>query len=157
MEININKVKVFLLSLCLFLCLTFSGCMVVKYKFMEDVSEISNIEIVKLIGLKQEENIVVAPVLETVHKITDKEAFLEDFDKLSCRLRWTEPTGIDSEYIGRLILKIEYLDGKYELISDNAQAEYGNALMGNLEYNMHTGMYVFNEQEFNELLEKYMQ
>ena len=45
MEININKVKVFLLSLCLVLCLTFSGCMVVKYKFMEDVSEISNIEI----------------------------------------------------------------------------------------------------------------
>ncbi len=140
------------------LYLTLSGCRVVKYKFMEDVSEISNVEIVKLIEIEKKEDVVVDIKIETICVVTNKEAFIEDFGRLKCWNIYADPIGINEGHIGSTILKIQYLDGKYELISNNARATYGETLIGMVgEYNMYADAKRFNEQEFNELLEKYMQ
>ena len=150
-------IKYYFLLLCFIVCIMFTGCKKEKYQFMEDLSQISNIEIVELLGFETIENEGLKPILKTICIIKDKQAFLDDFTQLSCSYRWNDPTGIDMEYIGRTILKIEYVDGKYELISNRAQAEYGQILMGGEKYKMYDGRYNFNEEEFNNLIEKYIQ
>lgn len=123
---------------------------------MDDTAQISNVEIVKLLEFETIENEGLKPVLETVCVIENKERFLGEFSQLLCTYRVNDPTGINNAYIGCTLLKIEYADGKYELIAAGAQAEYGNARVEGGRYNMYAGRYMFNEQEFNALIEKYL-
>ena len=152
-----NSIKYCFLIVCFIACVLFTGCIKKgKYRFMDDTSKIYNIEIVKLLEIETIENEGLKPVFETLCVIENKERFLGEFSQLVCTYRWNDPTGINKEYIGCTLLKIEYVDGDYELISHYAQAEYENDLVGGGKYDMYAGRYMFNEQEFNALIEKYL-
>ena len=130
----------------IFICMLFlSSCtMKAKYKFMHDPSTITKIEIVHI------DNIIETKGVEstTLATITDTNAFLKDFEALSCYLIYTDPKGIDN---GSDVIKITYDNNDYELIDCAGTSKFTSE--GGFMHNK--GYRYFADEEFSALINKY--
>ena len=100
--------------LCIFLIIIIciSGGCKKEYKFLQDSSQISSIEIVELT-----DNIIDGQIEQIVICVVgDTKGFMEDFEKIDCRGMFDDPTGVEP---GEKAIKIIYNSGEYELIGSN--------------------------------------
>ena len=116
----------------------------IKYSFLNPITNIFAIKIVEVgaddsQGINEQTEIMV---------IEDIKAFIDDFTQLSCFKVYTDPLGVAPFEIA---IKIIYSNDDYELISSNGQARYTQK-----KYKNYVGYYYFNDDEFDELIDKYL-
>ena len=116
----------------------------IKYSFLNPITNICAIKIVEVgaddsQGINEQTEIMV---------IEDIKAFIDDFTQLSCFKVYTDPLGVAPFEIA---IKIIYSNDDYELISSNGQARYTKK-----KYKNYVGYYYFNDDEFDELIDKYL-
>lgn len=121
-----------------------------SYKFLQDVSKITTIEIVQL----EYDAYYSVTISEILSSIEDKERFLNDFSQVSCYSQ-SPPGGVEP---GVKAIKILYNNGEYELVNEFGRTRVVySELMGEGLHSMSDGPYYLDEEEFNDLIEKYMQ
>ena len=141
--------KALVIIMILILVFSLSACGKGSYVFLNDESEISTIEIVRLCEYDQENNCFKEQLISTVEHHS---AFLSDFKKIDCKVIWSEPTGV---YEGDVGVKITYQNGEYEFINYYGQGKYRH-LKNNLSmFDADAGFRFFDEDQFNDLIEKY--
>ena len=127
------------ISFCI--CITGSGCSLrIDYDFLNDTSEILTIEIVVI-------NEFVAysePLYETICLIEDEQEFLNDFSKIECNKRFSDPKEI---YKNVPVIRIAYKNNEYEFINYIGQETSRNAYGNNVS---------LNEEQFISFIEKYV-
>ena len=128
--------------------LLFTACRVKEaYDFLNPIDEISEISIV---AISFDEN---NQVIQTeLRKLEDTSAFLDDFRSLNCYVYFGDPTGVVVEGEEDTVIKISYQNSEYELINWKGQAE------DTLEkgFNFYAGYNVFDKDQFEALIEKYI-
>lgn len=133
-----------LVTLVLFsVCVSFFGCEVIRkteYEFLNDVSEITTIKIVVIKDTVPYSE----PLYETIYDIKNKEEFLEDFLKIECRRRFSDPNEIPDNIP---VIYIMYNSNEYEFINYYGQHTSHNAYGNNLS---------LNKEQFISLVEKYV-
>lgn len=150
MILEILKKIIFLVFILMILTGVLSLCSGKKaYEFMNDESEISTIEIVKLCEYDQEKGEYQEQLISTVE---DHEAFLSDFKKVDCYNHWMDPSGVFEDDI---VIKIYYENGEYELIHYSGQGEYRHLEDGRSFFAEYAGYRYFDEEQFNQLIEEY--
>lgn len=113
----------------------------VDYKFLHSTNEINAIEIVKVNGefenneLKQEK----------IYDVENIESFLGEFEELDCSYIYTDPQGIEGEEV---VIKIIYKNREYELIGAGGQATYTNEK----KLKNYKGRYCFEKEQFEALV-----
>ena len=132
-------------SLVLFVLLNFVSCRVkTNYDFMHSKDSVVSVEIVLITinevdGLQQK--------VQTI--VEEPELFLNEFSQVKCYVWFSDPIGVKNNV---LAVKIIYDNGDYELIQWNGQAKYERE-RGLRNY---TGFRVFDENEFNALLDNFL-
>ncbi|MBQ4594129.1 MAG: hypothetical protein IJA81_05830 [Akkermansia sp.] len=106
---------------------------------MNDVSEISAIEIVQLVGYNLDSYEFIENTLVTIE---NHETFIDEFSKLKCKTHYSEPHSLEE---GEVVIKVTYNNGEYELI--HAKAQY-RCRVKNRGY----GYQIFDEEQFNSFL-----
>ncbi len=138
------------ISLLIVVVFTLSACNVKKtYEFINEESEISTIEIVKLCEYDQEKGEYKEDLISVVE---DHSAFLSDFKKLKCYNHWTDPIGV---FENDIVIKITYKNGEYELIHNSGQGKYRYFEDNPSFLQVYAGHRYFDEEQFNDLIEKY--
>lgn len=126
--------------------LSFSSCKA-SYKYMHEQSEITDVCIVMLHF--DEEGYIYTSNICTVDNV---EKFISDFNQVDCSIWWGDPIGlIPEETDEKLIVKLIYSNGDYELIHWSGQARYTES-SGMKNY---IGIRMFDEKQFEELISKY--
>ena len=129
---------------------TLSACSGKKaYEFINKESEIRTIEIVKLCEYDQENGEYKEELISIVE---DHAAFLSDFKKVECYNHWTDPTGVFEDSI---VIKITYQNDEYELIHHYGQGKYRHYDDNQSYFQPYAGYRYFDEEQFNDLIEKY--
>ena len=140
-----KKIVVVILSVLLLICSN-AACRVREaYGFINPSESIINISIVKL-SFENEELLQT-----TVATVDDTSLFLADFRKIKCYVYFGDPSGITPEGISDTVIKIDYENSEYELINWNGQARY--TIEGGFNY--YYGFNIFDEEQFEALIEKY--
>ena len=133
--------------LILIMTLGLAGCSYRdSYKLLHHADEIASVEIVTVL-LDEEENIV----QQKKAQVDDVEAFMKDFRLVVCRCHFGGPTGVEKSLSGNDVIKITYQNGEYELIDWKGQSEY----TPERGFKYYGGVNVFDEEQFEELIEKY--
>ena len=114
------------------------------YDFLHPNSEIKSIEIVE-IGLI--DNNLPEPEQKNIRVIDDIASFLNDFSKIDCFERRTNPSRPRE---GCALIKITYNNKEYELIDYNGQSVFRDGY-----YYAYSGWYSFDEDQFSALVSKY--
>jgi hypothetical protein len=92
-------------------------------------------------------------VIQTeLEKIVDTEAFLDDFINMNCFTYYGDPTGVTPEGVGDTVIKILYTNNEYELINWTGQSKY--TVERGFRY--YEGFCVFDEQQFESLIARYL-
>ena len=144
------KKLIFVVSILMILICVLSACSGKKaYEFINDESEISTIEIVKLCEYDQEKGEYQEQLISTIE---DHETFLSDFKKVACYNHWTDPTGVFEDDI---VIKIYYENGEYELIHYSGQGKYRHFEDNPSFFAVYAGYRYFDEEQFNQLIDKY--
>ena len=129
---------------------TLSACSGKKaYEFINEESEISTIEIVKLCEYDKEAGEFREEIISTIE---DHSTFLSDFKKIDCYNHWSDPTGVEENDV---VIKITYKNGEYELIHHYGQGKYRHFEDNPSFLQVYAGYRYFDEEQFNDLIEKY--
>ena len=140
---RITAVAIILIMLALIL----TGCRVrEKYKLLHQEDEVSSVEIVTV--LFDEEGIA---DLQVKACISDVKVFMKDFRSVPCYVYFGDPIGLKKNPSGIDVIRITYQNGDYELIDYNGQSEYTQER----GFDYYAGFNVFDEEQFEELIEKY--
>lgn len=107
-----------------------------------DADNVESIQIVKLEKYVEDEYRFDYVVLA---KITDISSFVDKLNNVECSVNWGEP-GVLSE--GNVVIKLDYINGDYDLIFHNAQWFNRNS-------ENHTGYFFFNEEQLDQLITEY--
>ena len=135
-----------LIIFVLFLAFIMAGCTPTDYDFMHSKEKIECIEIVEAYCDYSTGN----GIQTVLVKISDKDSFLKDFQKLECSISWFGgPSGVDTKGIA---LKFTYENGDYELIRAIGQSEYTKEQDYYKVYCMNGN---FDSKEFNKLIFNY--
>ncbi len=136
-------------------CLLFTSCRKETYRFLNDESEISCIEIISLKysswgswdSNESKEEILIC-------KINDVSNFLDDFSKINVDSCYPPPDRYD-EICRQTVIKITYNNGEYELIfpAGKERCEYKD---GDLTKNF-SGILTLDNAQFADLVTKYVQ
>ena len=137
----------FIIAICCFLFCVVSCNRKAEYRFHHEEEEIKEIYIVAIHFDKDVGNYYT----DDLKKIDDKESFLQEFHNLDCFMWWGDPLTLNAESDGKAIIKVVYSNGNYELIDWN-----GQTVVVFDDSNKHCGIRMFNEEQFNELVEKYI-
>jgi len=143
--------KKYILCICfiIIIALSFSGCFSLfsstSNRYMDDESNITSIEVVKLGEFNQ--NNYKFNEESVLFKVENLKQFCEDFSKVSRSTNNGDPRSL---YTGDIVIKIVYSNENYELISFTAQSRYYTERHRN-------GYNFFNEDEFKALISKYAQ
>lgn len=116
------------------------------YEFLKTTEKIASISIVEIsfnenCELEQTE----------IKKINDINAFLDDFNQVSCYVYYGDPLGVTPEGVSDTVVKITYENDDYELINWSGQSEYTD----DKKFQYYAGFSVFDEKQFETLIEKY--
>lgn len=139
-----KKISLLFVISCLFL---YSSCRCSEeYNFLNPINEIKEIAIVKL---DFDDN---GYLMETkIKTIENANEFLYDFQRVDCYIYFGDPTPATPEGIEDTAIKILYQNNEYELINWNGQSKYTSE-KGLIYY---AGYRVFDEDQFETLIEKY--
>ena len=138
--------KVIVLILTFAIMLLAVGCeKKVEYEFLQDVSEINNIEIVKIGVPKEGEEII---PMTSICIVDDKEDFLREFLQINCYCNFGDPQGVMEN---NNVIKVIYNNDEFELIDVGGQSTYTL----DRQYIHYAGFRYFDDTEFNELISKY--
>ena len=146
------KKNIFSLTFFILLMIFMTGCeQKVDYVFLDNSEKIEKIEIVEVgemeyIGNKLSSSL--QPEIIVVKELSKDNisSFLKDFNELECYKYLTDPGYL---FPGSEAIKISYLNGDYELINVEAQGRFkNNKYIG-------TGRFYFDDEPFNELIDKY--
>lgn len=118
-----------------------------EYDFLNSADKISEIAIVRLNF--DDDGVLMQTEIKKIENINE---FLEDFKKIDCYIYFGDPISATPEGIEDTVIKIIYVNNEYELINWNGQSEY--TIERGLDY--YAGFNVFDEQQFEKLIEKYM-
>ena len=141
---------IFTIAVLMAVAFTLSACDgKTAYEFINDESEISKIEIVRLCEYDEEKGEYRE---ELISLIEDRSAFLSDFKRVECYEHWSDPTGV---FEGNTVIKITYKNGEYELIHHSGQSTYLHFDDNPSFLQIYAGFCDFDEKQFNELIEKY--
>lgn len=144
------KKIIFGISVLMVVVFTLSACSGKKtYEFINEESEMSTIEIVKLCEYDQEKGEYKEELISVVE---DHSAFLSDFKKVECYNHWTDPTGVFED---DTVIKITYKNDEYELIHHSGQGKYRHFEDNPSFLQVYAGYRYFDEEQFNDLIEKY--
>ncbi|MBR7112627.1 MAG: hypothetical protein IKC75_06905 [Clostridia bacterium] len=144
------KKLTFVVSLLMIFLCVLSACSRKKaYEFINDESEISAIEIVKLCEYDQEKGEYQEQLISTVE---DHETFLSDFKEIDCYNHWSDPTGV---FENDIVIKISYTNGEYELIHHSGQGKYRHFEDNPSFLQVYAGRRYIDEEQFNQLIDKY--
>lgn len=132
-------VALVLFSVCVS-CFGCEGVLKTEYEFLNDVSEITTIKIVVI----KDTVPYLEPLYETICDIKNKKEFLEDFLKIECQRRFSDPYDIPN---GIPVIHIMYNSNEYEFI--NYYGQYTS-------YNAHGNNLSLNKEQFISLVEKYV-
>ena len=137
------KIRIILFAIILLLLLTtcFKN---VNYKYLDDPDQIISIEIVKCGEINSNGELPQT----LISKVENTNQFLQDFEKLECKLIFTDPTGVGTNIVA---IKFNYPNGEYELISAGGQANY--TVQRGFQY--YEGDRYFNQEQFDNLISKY--
>ena len=116
-----------------------------NYQFLREREEIASIEIVRIGSYL--DNITLEPRQTVLSKIENIDEFMNDFSKVNCSERFSDPTN-PSE--GETAIKIIYDGGEYELICRASQALFFDGI-----YHAEKGFYSFDQEQFEALITKY--
>ena len=116
-----------------------------EYEFLQDVSEINTIEIVKIGVSKEGEEII---PMTSISIVNDKENFLREFLQINCYCNPGDPQGVVEN---AKVIKVIYNNGEFELIDVGGQSTYTL----DRQYKHYAGFRYFDDNEFNELISKY--
>ncbi len=138
--------RILYLLLIIFLSQTFifSSCERTEYPFNQATANIVKVEVIKngeLQGLYTEHEVTVIKEVS----LKDSE-FIDDFRKIECKRGFGDPSVLTPGDKG---FKIIYKNGDYEIITYRAQGRHSSG-----KY-FDTGYYDFDEEQFNDLIEKY--
>ena len=129
---------------------TLSACSGKKaYEFINEESEISTIEIVKLCEYDKEAGEFREEIISTIE---DHSTFLLDFKKIDCYNHWSDPTGVEENDV---VIKITYENDEYELIHHSGQGKYRHFEDNPSFLQVFAGRRYLDEQKFNDLIDKY--
>ncbi len=138
-----------LLSLCVLVIFIFSSCTTKStYKFIKEKESIIGIHISTI----HFDNESMTFYTNDVKKVGDVDTFLQEFSEIDCYVWWGDPVGLYPELEGEYVIKVLYSDDEYELIHWNGQAKH-IPNEGNKNY---IGNRVFDEKQFDEFIEKYL-
>ncbi|MBE6796960.1 MAG: hypothetical protein E7531_01270 [Ruminococcaceae bacterium] len=139
-----KQIKVSLCILCTAFMLLCCSCgLFGDQEYACVIDHVESIEIVRLEEYVQEEYRYEYTVLS---KITDCTTFVDRLNNIKHSVNWGEPSQFD---IGYVVIKIEYLNGDYELL-------YTNAQMFNRSGVNQYGYFFFDDEQFNSLISDYI-
>ena len=135
--------------LIVFLSLLFISCSVEEdYQFLCSPEDIISISVV---SLSDENGEIVQNELNVIDNL---DAFLNDFQSIHCRgVYGGSPSGVIIENSREVVIKILYSNDEYEFINWRGQAKYTQEK----GFRFYAGFYVFDQEEFKALIEKYSQ
>ena len=132
--------------LCVLLVLLLSSCgfysLIDTRKYTCDVSEVQSVQIVRLEDIEPYYQFDYTVLFE----ITDYITFVDQLNNIETYVKWGTPHVMNVEDI---IIRIEYQNGDYELISRGVQCFCRSGTFTD-------GHFVFDESEFEALIEKYL-
>lgn len=111
-------------------------------KYDCDAAAVDTVQIVKLENYVEGEYRYEYTVLS---EITDKAAFIERLNNMEHSMNWGDPYVLESGYV---VIKIDYLNGDYDLIYSNAQ--WFNRSGVNQD-----GYFCFDKEQFDLLISDY--
>ena len=117
-----------------------------NYDFLYEADKIQSIEIVEVSFDEKMELI-----LTEIATVGDIEMFMNDFFAVDCFTYYGDPLGVCEEGSKTNAIKITYENEEYELINWNGQTTYTTED----GISFYEGYRVFDESEFQEILEKY--
>ena len=136
--------KKMVLILCIVLSLLFCSCgLFGDQRYACEVDEVKSVQIVRLDKYVEWEYRYEYTVL---CEITDRSAFIEQLNNLKHFVNWGEPSQLDIVYV---VIRIDYLNGDYDLIYSNAQCFNRSRVNQN-------GYFFFDEEQFNLLISHYL-
>ena len=145
-----KKKIIFAISALMVVVLVLSACSGKKaYKFINEESEMSTIEIVRLCEYDQEKEEFKEELISVIENRSD---FLSDFKKVECYNHWSDPNGVHE---GDVVIKITYKNGEYELINHSGQGKYRHFEDNPSFLQVYAGYRDFDEEQFNDLIKKY--
>ena len=138
--------KVVFIAILIIILIYGYGCRKKEFRFYHDIDEIMKVEIVHVL-CSETEGITSQ---ETIFTIRDIDTFIKDFgDLVYYEGFFDNPQGIENDEV---VFKISYVNGEYELVNSIGKALYFHET-GLKNYK---GYHQFDEEEFSELIEKYM-
>ncbi len=141
-----KKVIVTLEIILILFC--FASCRQAKtYSLLNPGDEIDSISIVT-VSFNDDSDIVQTEM----KKVEDVQVFLNEFSNIDCYTFYGDPRGLTNEGEEDTVIKICYKNGEYEMINWSGQANY-TIKRG---FRFYAGYSVFNEEQFELLLSKYL-
>ena len=129
---------------------TLTSCFLFEpFELMYDESEISKIQIVKLLEYdetKYEYNI------EIISTVKNNSEFLSEFKSVESHSFIGDPAGV---YEGDVVIKFTYKNGEYEMINYSGAGAYRIPENGEPYFSNHVGFHMFDSSEFDALINKY--
>ena len=122
-----------------------TGCGKKQYPFMQSVSNIVKIEVI-IMGEIHDPYTKHEYTLIKALSLNENNKFIDDLKNIECKRMFGDPQTLTTGHQG---FKINYSNGEYEIIAYTAQGEHTNG-----KY-LSNGYYLFDEEQFNDLLEKY--
>ena len=159
---NMKNMKKLCVWLMVFVCVFFSGCFkrtvrIEDYAFLQDHSKCGKIELVTFDGSYDNfKEYKQGPKFEVFLVIENHEEFFEKFNAMVCYRRLIG----HHANAGKVVIKITYYNGEYEIIGANGQGYYkyeqdSEGGIEELRYQL-WGLYSFDEEEFNALIQQYL-
>ena len=128
----------------LFVIAFLTGCgLFGPQKYDCDVSKVESVQIIRLDSYVEGEYRFDNAVLCDVEEYA---AFLNQLKNIKHSVNWGEPTDLNEGYV---VVKINYLDGDYDLI--HCYAQWYNCLT-----DYQTGYFFFDEEQYNSLISNYV-
>lgn len=135
-----KKLSILLCSLLLLFC---CSCRLLdNRKYVCDAEEVKSVQIVRLEDIEPYYQFDYTVLFE----ITDYITFVDQLNNIETYVKWGTPHVMNVEDI---IIRIEYQNGDYELISRGVQCFCRSGTFTD-------GHFVFDESEFEALIEKYL-
>lgn len=139
-----TKIRLLPFILCINIMLLCCSCgLFGDQEYVCEIDAVESIQIVRLEEYVQEEYRYKYTILST---ILDYSTFVDRLNDIKHSVNWGDPGTFE---LGYVVIKIEYLDGNYDLL-------YTNAQMFNRSGVNQYGYFFFDEEQFNTLVSDYL-
>ena len=144
-----KKIMPALIVITVLVCTLTSCFLFESFELMYDESEISKIQIVKLLEYDESKGEYNIEIISTVKNNSE---FLSEFKSVESHSFIGDPVGV---YEGDVVIKFTYKNGEYEMISDSGRGVYRIPENGEPYFSVYAGFYQFDWSDFHTLINEY--